>query len=90
MNKLSLLILFPIFSTFITSCGDTTTTEAKTDKSMVATQSAISTGKNNFPEWAKNATIYEVNTRQFTPEGTFSAFAKHIPRIKDLGIDILW
>jgi hypothetical protein len=23
------------------------------------------------PEWSKNATIYEVNIRQYTPEGTF-------------------
>lgn len=42
------------------------------------------------PEWIKNATIYEVNIRQFTPEGTFAAFEQHIPRLKELGVDILW
>jgi cyclomaltodextrinase len=42
------------------------------------------------PEWSKNATIYEVNVRQFTPEGTFRAFETHLPRLKQLGIDILW
>jgi glycosidase len=42
------------------------------------------------PEWAKNAVIYEVNIRQFTPEGTFNAFASHLPRLKELGVDILW
>ncbi|TAJ11719.1 alpha-amlyase [Marinilabiliaceae bacterium JC017] len=42
------------------------------------------------PEWTKNASIYEVNIRQFTPEGTFKAFESHLPRLKDLGIDILW
>lgn len=42
------------------------------------------------PEWSKNATIYEVNIRQFTPEGTFKAFEKHLPRLKEMGIDILW
>ncbi len=41
-------------------------------------------------EWAKDDTIYEVNIRQYTPEGTFNAFQKHIPRLKDMGIDILW
>jgi len=41
-------------------------------------------------EWVKNATIYEVNIRQYTPEGTFDAFAEHLPRLKDLGVDILW
>lgn len=42
------------------------------------------------PEWAKHAVIYEVNTRQYTPEGTFKAFSEHLPRLKDLGVDILW
>ncbi|HEU4788313.1 MAG TPA: alpha-amylase family glycosyl hydrolase [Flavobacterium sp.] len=42
------------------------------------------------PEWSKNATIYEVNIRQFTPEGTFKAFVTHLPRLKALGVDIIW
>ncbi len=42
------------------------------------------------PEWSKNATIYEVNVRQYTPEGTFKAFEPHLQRLKDMGIDIIW
>lgn len=42
------------------------------------------------PEWSRNATIYEVNLRQFTPEGTFKAFEKHLPRLKKMGVDIIW
>jgi len=42
------------------------------------------------PEWSKNAVIYEVNIRQYTPEGTFNAFAAHLPRLKALGVDVLW
>ena len=42
------------------------------------------------PEWSKNATIYEVNIRQYTPEGTFKAFETHLPRLKKMGIDIIW
>jgi len=42
------------------------------------------------PEWILNATIYEVNVRQYTPEGTFKAFENHLPRLKELGVDILW
>lgn len=41
-------------------------------------------------QWANNATIYEVNIRQHTPEGTFKAFTKDIARIKQMGIEILW
>lgn len=41
-------------------------------------------------EWTKNASIYQINTRQFTPEGTFRAAAAQLPRLKELGVDILW
>lgn len=37
-----------------------------------------------------NKVIYEVNIRQFTAEGTFAAFEDHLPRLKELGVDILW
>jgi len=43
-----------------------------------------------LPDWARSATIYEVNVRQYTNEGTFSAFAKSLPRLKSLGVKILW
>ena len=46
--------------------------------------------KVEHPDWSFNATIYEVNIRQFTPEGTFAAFEKHLPRLNDLGVSILW
>lgn len=42
------------------------------------------------PEWSFNANIYEVNIRQNTPEGTFNAFAEDIPRLKEMGVKILW
>jgi len=43
-----------------------------------------------FPEWSKNANIYEVNIRQYTHEGTFNAFSSHLERLKEMGVDILW
>ena len=46
--------------------------------------------KIKHPEWSKNAVIYQINTRQFTKEGTFKAAEKHLPRLKELGADILW
>ncbi|MFT3912199.1 MAG: alpha-amylase family glycosyl hydrolase [Ferruginibacter sp.] len=42
------------------------------------------------PSWSRNATIYEVNLRQYTAEGTFKAFETHLPRLKEMGIDIIW
>lgn|GEM_PF-16730 len=44
----------------------------------------------HFPEWSKDSTIYEVNIRQYTEEGTFKAFESHLPRLKNLGVEILW
>lgn len=44
----------------------------------------------NHPDWSRNAVIYEVNLRQFTDSGTVTAFADHLPRLKELGADILW
>ncbi len=42
------------------------------------------------PEWVKNATIYELNIRQFSKEGNFKAVEKELPRLKKMGIDIIW
>lgn len=46
--------------------------------------------KVRHPAWSRNATIYQINTRQFTQPGTFRAAEEHLPRLKDLGVDILW
>jgi alpha-amylase len=40
--------------------------------------------------WANATNIYEVNVRQYTVEGSFAAFAKELPRLRDMGIEILW
>lgn len=42
------------------------------------------------PGWADKAVIYEVNVRQYTKEGSIKAFADHLPRLADMGVDILW
>ncbi|ALO16391.1 Alpha-amylase 2 [Salinivirga cyanobacteriivorans] len=55
-------------------------------KNQVAEQAA----KADPVEASKASTIYEVNIRQYTPEGTIEAFMQHIPRLKELGVDILW
>lgn len=42
------------------------------------------------PDWVKNATIYELNIRQFSDEGSFKAIEGQLPRLKKMGIDIIW
>lgn len=41
-------------------------------------------------DWFDDAVIYEVNLRQYTEDGTISAFREHLPRLKELGVEILW
>ena len=42
------------------------------------------------PKWAYDATIYELNPRQATEEGTFAAAEALLPELKQNGIDIIW
>jgi glycosidase len=41
-------------------------------------------------DYLSKAVMYEVNVRQFSEEGTFNAFAEDLPRLQELGVDILW
>lgn len=41
-------------------------------------------------DWTRQATIYEVNLRQYTQEGTIRAFMQHLPRLQRMGVGILW
>lgn len=54
------------------------------------TETKSGSGKLVHNEWTRNATLYEVNVRQYTPEGTFKAFQQNLPRLKKMGVDILW
>ena len=74
------------FSALLVSCKlmdkkDTTETIKKTN-SMT----------NRFKplDWVRSTNIYEVNVRQYTSEGTFNAFAKELPRLKEMGVQTLW
>lgn len=68
----------------LTSCN----AKKEQNKEEVAVNNGIITPYTS--EMAENAVIYEVNIRQFSPEGTFAAVTKEIPNIKKLGVKILW
>ncbi len=82
-SKISLVVAFILGATllFILSCKE---------KQVVTETPTTAWEKPRVPDWHKNATIYEVNLRHFTKENTFKSFEAHIPRLKDMGIDILW
>lgn len=42
------------------------------------------------PAWTRDAVIYQINTRQFTPEGTLAAAQQHLERLAAMGVDIIW
>ncbi len=79
----SLSILFFVILV-VTGC------KSVSKNSPVQTEDSLISQDFRFPEWAKDAVIYEVNIRQYTDEGTFKAFQKHLPRLQKLGVDILW
>ena len=72
----AILPMLVLFS--FTSCN--TTTGIKEEK----------TTQTKPVEWSKDATIYEVNIRQYTPEGTIKSFEEHLPELNEMGVDILW
>ncbi|MFN5218899.1 MAG: alpha-amylase family glycosyl hydrolase [Sphingomonadales bacterium] len=41
-------------------------------------------------DWPKNPVIYEVNLRHHTPEGSIAAFRRELPKLKQLGVNVLW
>jgi alpha-amylase len=40
--------------------------------------------------WIHNTNVYEVNLRQYSREGTIKAFEKELPRLKQMGVAVLW
>lgn len=79
MNNYKLNILV-FFTAVLTACNPGAPTQKE---APLISQTPV-------PEWLNDAVIYEVNLRQYTPEGSFEAFANHLPRLQELGVDILW
>ncbi len=73
---LPVLFLLTLFA----SCNNKTSESNVTDTAKT----------NGHPSWIMQGNIYEVNVRQYTAEGTFSAFAKHLDRLKEMGVQTLW
>lgn len=59
---------------------------------LTGTMSAVAAAPTTVkhPEWSRNAVIYELNWRQMTPGGTIGEAERHLDRLKELGVDIIW
>ncbi len=66
----------------LTACQNPT--ENKKDETLQDSFEPISN------EILESSVIYEANIRQYSPEGTFSAFTKDIPQLKELGVKVIW
>ncbi len=42
------------------------------------------------PDWSRDKVMYQVNLRQFSGTGNVEGFRKQLPRLKELGVGILW
>jgi alpha-amylase len=42
------------------------------------------------PLWSEQSNIYEVNLRQYTASSSIKDFEKSLPRLKKMGVEILW
>lgn len=42
------------------------------------------------PRWTDRAVIYQINVRQYSAAGTLKAVEADLPRLRALGVDILW
>ncbi len=82
MKKIIVFSAIAGFFTMLFGCG------GNGAKANAANDSTLTTVKH--PEWSRNAVIYEVNLRQYTDSGSINAFAEQLPRLKELGVDILW
>ena len=69
-----------LFIISLVALGLLTNAQSKKSKTLPPVSDAI----------MENAVIYEVNIRQYSPEGTFKAFEKDLPQLKKLGVKILW
>lgn len=57
---------------------------------IVALMAAACCNKAPHACWTYDSVVYEMNVRQYTPEGTFAAAQKQLPRLKELGVDVVW
>lgn len=78
--KSALILLTTITLIVISSCGERKSTNQET----------IAPTTLKWPAWITRGNIYEVNIRQYTDEGTFSAFTEHLPRLQSMGVKIIW
>lgn len=84
MKKLAIIVgAAAIGLSLLASCGGKQSQSKGTERDSTYTSVT-------HPDWSRNAVIYEVNLRQYSDSGSLREFDAQLPRLKDLGVDILW
>lgn len=87
MNKkqtYQLIVLLLVVITLMACKQNTSNPEAMNQTAEVATLPPLT------DEFLETAILYEANIRQYSPEGNFDAFTADIPKLKALGVDVIW
>ncbi len=84
MQKNFQMVLLSVLLIVNYSCKNDTTVDPSFAKAEKTNLTAFDQEKE------ESGVIYEVNIRQYSPQGTFDAFTKDLPVLKDLGVKILW
>ncbi|MEP7255034.1 MAG: alpha-amylase family glycosyl hydrolase [Ferruginibacter sp.] len=75
-------ILFVLFIFVNSGCNEEQKKQSET--------AAVPEQQAGHPSWSAQSNIYEVNLRQYSVSGSIKEFEKHLPRLKEMGVEILW
>lgn len=82
---LIILLAVGVAGTLLAACNSRKNAAQEATEQRDSTYTTV-----NHPDWSRNAVIYEVNLRQYTDSGNITSFERELPRLKELGVDILW
>ncbi|MCC6462206.1 MAG: alpha-glucosidase C-terminal domain-containing protein [Saprospiraceae bacterium] len=80
-------ILLSLLACAVSSCQHQTPPAVPPSSNTAAPAPA---GTPQQPDWAPHSVLYECNIRQFSQEGNFQGVLQQLPRLKELGVDVLW
>jgi glycosidase len=79
-------LIYPLLLCFIVfSCKKQTKQKADDDP-----QTKTTSHKPISNDVLETSVIYEANIRQYSKDGSFEAFTKDIPQLKELGVKVIW
>lgn len=73
------MVMLSLLVIMMTACGGSEQQEA-----------AVEGLPYEHPDWSRDAVLYELNVRQFSTEGTFSAVESRVDELDSLGVDVIW